>query len=88
VEAFNLAIKAGINLELMLELAKASSGKSWLIEHWDFYSSMKKKGPPALDIPYKDLKIAIEMGREIGQDMPLASFCLGLDLYKLPELPD
>jgi 3-hydroxyisobutyrate dehydrogenase-like beta-hydroxyacid dehydrogenase len=88
VEAFNLAIKAGIELERMLELARSSSGKSWPIEHWDFYSSMKKKGPPALDIPYKDLKIAIDMGREIGQDMPLASFCLELDLYKLPELPD
>lgn len=88
VEALNLAIKAGIELERMLELARSSSGKSWLIEHWDFYSSMKKKGPPALDIPYKDLKIAIDVGKEIGYDMPLASFCLQLDLYKLPELPD
>ena len=88
VEALHLAIKAGIRLEVMLELARSSSGKSWPIEHWDFYSSMKKKGPPALDIPYKDLKIAIEMGKEIGHDMPLASFCLELDLYKLPELPD
>ena len=51
-------------------------------------SNMKKQGPPAFDIPYKDLKIAIEIGKEAGFDMPLASFCLQQDLYKLPELND
>lgn len=88
MEGLNLAIKAGIKLERMLELVRSSTGTSWPIEHWDFYSSMKKKGPPALDIPYKDLKIAIDIGKEMGYDMPMASFCLQLDLYKLPELPE
>lgn len=88
MEGLNLAVKAGIKLERILELVRLSTGNSWLVEHWDIYSSMKKKGPPSLDIPYKDLNIAIDIGREVGVDMPLASFCLQLDLYKLPELAD
>lgn len=88
MEGLNLAIKAGIKLERMLELVRSSTGNSWAIEHWDHYSSLKKKGPPALDIPYKDLKIAIDIGKEVGIDMPLASFCLQRDLYRLPALDD
>jgi 3-hydroxyisobutyrate dehydrogenase-like beta-hydroxyacid dehydrogenase len=88
MEGLNLAVKAGIKLERILELVRLSTGNSWLVEHWDIYNSMKKKGPPALDIPYKDLNIAIDIGREVGVDMSLASFCLQLDLYQLPELTD
>jgi 2-hydroxymethylglutarate dehydrogenase len=88
VEGLNIAIKAGIKLEKMLDLIKSSSAMSWAIEHWDFYSSLKRKGPPAFDLSYKDLKTAIDMGMEMGYEMPIASLCLQLDIYKLPELPD
>jgi 3-hydroxyisobutyrate dehydrogenase-like beta-hydroxyacid dehydrogenase len=72
----------------MFDLIKASSSMSWAIEHWDFFSSLKKKGPPAFDLAYKDLKIAIDMGKEMDCEMPIASLCLQLDIYKLPELND
>lgn len=88
VEGLNIAIKAGIKLDKMLDLIKSSSAMSWAIEHWDFYSSLKKKGPPAFDLSYKDLKTAIDMGKEMGYEMPIASLCLQLDIYKLPELSD
>lgn len=88
VEALNMATKAGIKLDRMLELVRSSSGMSWAVEHWDFYSSLKKKGPPAFDLSYKDLKIAIDMAKEMGYEMPLASLCLQLNIYKLPELND
>jgi 3-hydroxyisobutyrate dehydrogenase len=88
VEGLNIAIKAGIKLDKMLDLVKSSSAMSWAVEHWDFFSSLKKKGPPAFDLAYKDLKTAIEMGKEMGDELPIASLCLQLDIYKLPELND
>ena len=85
-EGLALGVKAGVDLDRMLEIVRVSSGNSWVIEHWKLISALKKAYKPGapLDIMYKDLELALDMARELQVDLPIAALATQLDVGRLP----
>jgi 3-hydroxyisobutyrate dehydrogenase len=73
-EAFSLAGKVGVDLEVMLEILGGSAASSWMLR--DRGPRMLLDEPPvasAVDIFVKDLGIVLEAGREAKAALPLAA---------------
>lgn len=73
-EAFALAAKAGVDLEVLLEIMGGSSASSWMLK--DRGPRMLQGEPEvtsAVDIFVKDLGIVLETGRETQAALPIAA---------------
>jgi 3-hydroxyisobutyrate dehydrogenase len=73
-EAFALAAKAGVDLQVLLEIMGGSSASSWMLK--DRGPRMLQGEPEvtsAVDIFVKDLGIVLEAGRDAGAALPLAA---------------
>jgi len=73
-EAFSLAGKVGVDLDVMLEILNGSSASSWMLR--DRGPRMLQDEPPvtsAVDIFVKDLGIVLEAGRDSKAALPLAA---------------
>ncbi|CAO3432992.1 3-hydroxybutyrate dehydrogenase (EC 1.1.1.30) [Azospirillum endophyticum] len=73
-EAFALAAKAGVDLDILLEIMSGSSASSWMLK--DRGPRMLEAEPEitsAVDIFVKDLGIVLEAGRDAKAALPLAA---------------
>ncbi|GGO84073.1 oxidoreductase [Marinobacterium nitratireducens] len=73
-EAFALAAKVGVDLEVLLEIMGGSSASSWMLK--DRGPRMLEADPEvtsAVDIFVKDLGIVLDTGRETQTALPLAA---------------
>ncbi|MGB6105051.1 MAG: NAD(P)-dependent oxidoreductase [Pusillimonas sp.] len=73
-EAFSLASKAGVDLELLLEIMQGSSASSWMLH--DRGPRMLQDNPEitsAVDIFVKDLNIVLETGKDVRAALPVAA---------------
>ncbi len=73
-EAFSLASKAGVDLELLLEIMQGSSASSWMLH--DRGPRMLQGNPEitsAVDIFVKDLNIVLETGKDVRAALPVAA---------------
>lgn len=73
-EAFALAVKAGVDLEMLLEIMGGSSASSWMLK--DRGPRMLKSNPEVssvVDIFVKDLSIVLDAGRETRSALPIAA---------------
>jgi 3-hydroxyisobutyrate dehydrogenase len=73
-EAFALAAKVGVDLDVLLEIMGGSSASSWMLR--DRGPRMLEADPQvtsAVDIFVKDLGIVLETGRETQVALPLAA---------------
>ena len=73
-EAFSLAEKIGVDLNVVLQIVSGSSASSWMIK--DRGPRMLASDPEvssAVDIFVKDLGIVLEAGRETKAALPLAA---------------
>jgi L-threonate 2-dehydrogenase len=73
-EAFSLAAKAGVDLNVVFEIVSGSSASSWMLK--DRGPRMVRDEPTitsAVDIFVKDLGIVLEAGRDIKAALPLAA---------------
>ena len=73
-EAFSLARKAGVDLNVLLEIMSGSAASSWMLK--DRGPRMIQGDPEVtsvIDIFVKDLGIVLESGRDCGVALPLAS---------------
>jgi 3-hydroxyisobutyrate dehydrogenase len=73
-EAFALAAKVGVDLEVLLDIMSGSSASSWMLK--DRGPRMLESEPEvtsAVDIFVKDLRIVMETGRETQTALPLAA---------------
>ncbi|GHU05328.1 oxidoreductase [Betaproteobacteria bacterium] len=73
-EAFALAAKAGVSLELLLEIMSGSAASSWMLK--DRGPRMLESDPEvtsAVDIFVKDLGIVLDAGREQKAALPIAA---------------
>ena len=73
-EAFSLASKAGIDLELLLEIMSGSAASSWMLR--DRGPRMLQDEPEvtsAIDIFVKDLNIVLETGKDVRAALPIAA---------------
>ena len=73
-EGMRLAEAGGIDLEKFTEVVHASSGQSYVVDRWLKRSALRggdKERPERLpNIIYKDLKLALAMGRELCLSLP------------------
>jgi L-threonate 2-dehydrogenase len=73
-EAFALAAKAGVDLQLLLRIMSGSAASSWMLN--DRGPRMLQAEPEvtsAVDIFVKDLGIVLEAGRDTGVALPIAA---------------
>lgn len=80
-EAFSLASKVGVNLEVMLGILAGSSASSWMLK--DRGRRMLEAEPhvtSAIDIFVKDLGIVLEAGRDSKVALPFAALAQQLFL--------
>jgi 3-hydroxyisobutyrate dehydrogenase-like beta-hydroxyacid dehydrogenase len=82
-EAITLAKKAGIQTQTMLEIAKVSTGDSYLLHNWDV--AMKGlKGFPRLTGVNKDLLYALDYAGSLDLKLPIVGLVAQLE----PVLPE
>lgn len=76
-EGIRLGLAAGIPQEKLLELVKVSTGASWIVENWEWFSRMREAyttGPGGLaEVAFKDLWLALSLGHDIGVPLPGAA---------------
>src|SRR5690606_7988675 len=73
-EAFALAAKVGVDLEVLLEIMGGSAASSWMLK--DRGPRMLQVAPEvssAVDIFVKDLGIVLEAGRDAKAALPIAA---------------
>lgn len=73
-EAFALAAKVGVDMQVLLEIMSGSSASSWMLK--DRGPRMLQDDPEvtsAVDIFVKDLGIVLEAGREAQAALPIAA---------------
>src|SRR5262245_8727253 len=77
-EALEVAAAAGVEARTLLEIAATSTGDSWAVRNFVAMQEMMRRhpeGPPgARRIGLKDLALAVELGRELGLEVPIAEF--------------
>ena len=82
-EAVKLAQNAGLSLDALLQIAKPSSGGSWVLEHWDMVTSWKEnfKSGGTMDLIYKDFQLAQNLAKDLKIPLLLGSVASQLGRY-------
>lgn len=76
-EGMRLAETFGLNAETMQQVVHAGAAQSRVADHWSRQRKMKETyttGPQALlQLMYKDLRLALELGHDLGLTLPGAA---------------
>jgi 3-hydroxyisobutyrate dehydrogenase-like beta-hydroxyacid dehydrogenase len=90
-EGMRLAEKAGIDLKAMEEVVHAGAGQSRVADHWSKRHNLRDSytsGPRGLmDLMHKDLRLALELGHDLGLSLPGAALTQQL-LQRVLEIED
>jgi 3-hydroxyisobutyrate dehydrogenase-like beta-hydroxyacid dehydrogenase len=87
-ECLDLGLKAGLDLDKMVEVMQVSTGNSWMLQGMGARLKAKKEGiapkmsasdMPTKDIGAKDKMLAWELARDVGAKLPLTSCIDKLD---------
>ncbi len=87
-ECVNLGLKAGLDLQRMLDVLRVGTGNSWSLENLNYRVKSRKlhpaaeapaPKPPRGDHGPKDRKLALELAEKVGANTPLLRFVDGLD---------
>jgi 3-hydroxyisobutyrate dehydrogenase-like beta-hydroxyacid dehydrogenase len=72
-EALTIGVEADIDIDRIVEVMSASSGKNWCTDNWDMYKafmSLILTQPSFQQTAEKDINTAIEWSRDLGLDIP------------------
>jgi 3-hydroxyisobutyrate dehydrogenase-like beta-hydroxyacid dehydrogenase len=76
-EGMRLAQKAGVDLKSMEQVVHAGAAQSRVADHWSQQSNLKDtytSGPRGLlELIHKDLRLALELGHDLGLSLPGAA---------------
>jgi 3-hydroxyisobutyrate dehydrogenase-like beta-hydroxyacid dehydrogenase len=73
-EGFALGVKAGIDPALLLEIIKVSTGDNWSARQYPNTVFQGNFEPGfKISLAYKDIKLALELGRENGVPLPVGA---------------
>jgi len=80
LEALLVGRKCGLDLEILVSILKASSGRSWILEnHLDRHALAGRFEPGfALDLMFKDLRLFVETATRAQAPAPVAAAVLQL----------
>lgn len=84
-EGIKLATNAGMELNRFLDIIRVSSGNSWAVQKWHFWREVKKDQVNGLAVTYKDIRLALNVAKAFGVDLPLLESVSHLDLSELIE---
>lgn len=85
IEALRLSEAHGIPEAVMIEIARLSTGKNWVIDHWGHMeATFSKRGNGEYGVEFsrrirKDLSYALSVGHVANLPLPLTA--LGVELY-------
>ena len=84
-DAIALGLKAGLELETLLNILRTSTGDSHAVQNWDSVLTLTKeysqrRHGTTFDLLYKDMGLALKMAREVDQFVPVAGLCSQLDI--------
>jgi 3-hydroxyisobutyrate dehydrogenase len=84
LECLNLGLKAGLDLQKMIDVIGVSTGNSWSLQMLDYTMKSRKLYPAAKAQRQgslsKDTALAVEMGEKVGANIPLLRFIHELDV--------
>jgi 2-hydroxy-3-oxopropionate reductase len=90
-EGMRLAEKAGVDLKSMEQVVHAGAGQSRVADHWSQQRKLKDtytSGPRGLmELMHKDLRLALELGHDLGLSLPGAALTQQL-LQRVLEIDD
>jgi 3-hydroxyisobutyrate dehydrogenase-like beta-hydroxyacid dehydrogenase len=87
-EAISWGMRNGADEKLLVELMKAGTANSWVLQNWEFVKSMNVDPPPVtFYLGAKDLDYALGIARDMGQPSPLAELCRERFLAGVMQLP-
>jgi len=72
-EALTIGVEADIDIDRIVEVMSASSGKNWCTDNWDMYKafmSLILTQPSFQQTAEKDIDTAIEWSKDLGLDIP------------------
>ena len=72
-QALGIGAEAGLDIERVVEVMSASSGKNWCTDNWDMYKAFMGlilAEPDFQKTAEKDIATAIEWSMELGLDIP------------------
>ena len=72
-EALTIGVEADIDIDRIVDVMSASSGKNWCTDNWDMYKafmSLILTQPSFQQTAEKDINTAIEWSRDLGLDIP------------------
>jgi 3-hydroxyisobutyrate dehydrogenase-like beta-hydroxyacid dehydrogenase len=81
-EALKLGVAAGIDEAVLRELCQVSSGSSCALENLDHVRDLMDNFGLGSEKGIKDLALAVDLGKQLGQKIPIASFS-----YEQSKLP-
>ena len=84
-EAFALAVKAGVNPEIVMKVIQGGSGKCWAVDN-RMPEILKGNFEPGftIDLNTKDVKLAVEMAKNMN--LPLYATNLVAELFKTAQV--
>jgi 2-hydroxy-3-oxopropionate reductase len=90
-EGMRLAEKAGVDLKSMEQVVHAGAAQSRVADHWSQQRKLKDtytSGPRGLmELMHKDLRLALELGHDLGLSLPGAALTQQL-LQRMLEIED
>jgi len=88
-EALNLGLKAGLDLEKMIEVMRVSTADSFSLRVMEYRVKTRQPSKPIKNAPRevvnKDLEMALQMAAEVGAPLPITRYITGLDTGALYE---
>ena len=87
-ECLNLGLKAGLDLQKMIDVIRVSTGNSWGLGSLDYRMKARKLRPAAeapapetqrMGLGTKDRDLAIELAEKVGANIPLLRFVAELN---------
>ena len=74
-EAFLTGLKAGLSMETMVDVVRASSGGTWVLENHFPNTVLKNQHEPGfmLDLMYKDIGLAVSLANDVAVPVPVGA---------------
>ena len=87
-EVLNVGVKAGLNLQMMIDVMRVSTGGNWNLNYMDFQRKARKGVPgyqsvsrlaPTKNLGLKDWTLARDYAQAVGAKIPITSLIHELD---------
>jgi len=84
-EAIRLGLKVGLDLDVLINVVKVSTGTNWPLQNFDLVLKLinefrENRRDSTFNTLYKDVGLALKMAKEMEQFVPVAALCSQMDI--------